>query len=62
MLDAPFFRQGRLAFATALAGSKGNGNGGNDGDGDGKPPILETEDGKFLYCDLGRLEFVHRKG
>ena len=50
MLDAPFFRAGRLAFD----------DGGGDGNNDGaeKPPIRETEDGKFLYCDLGRLVFV----
>ena len=48
MLDAPFFRAGRLAFD------------GDNGENDGaeKPPIRETEDGKFLYCDLGRLVFV----
>lgn len=49
-MDAPFFRAGRLAFEGA----------GDDGSGTeaDKPPILETDDGKYLYCDLSRLVFV----
>lgn len=43
-MDAPFFRHGRLAFH-------------HDSDSK-RPPILETEDGRFLYCDLSRLVLV----
>jgi hypothetical protein len=46
-MDAPFFRCGRLAFTKK--------NGGGE-----KPPILETEDGRFLYCDLADLKLVAR--
>ena len=40
----PFFVGQRLAL-------------GQDG-GEGKPPILTSEDGKYVYCDLGAVTLV----
>jgi hypothetical protein len=60
VLDAPFFREGRLAFEIDdNDGDDGRDGGGGGGDG-GRPPILETEDGRFVYCDLTRLKLVSK--
>ncbi len=44
----PFFTQGRLTFAAE----------GSSTIMEKKPPVLESEDGKFLYCDLDALMLV----
>lgn len=41
----PLFTHGRLAFK----------------DGVKEPPVLLSEDGKFLYCDLDALVFVEKE-
>lgn len=48
VLDMPFFTQGRLTFAAE----------GSSTIMEKKPPVLESEDGKFLYCDLDALMLV----